>query len=80
MGQVGSTAVAKQVSKRCFESGLIIERCGRDDETLKILPPLNIKEEQLIKGLKILAKAIDETVAEENLSKTTTRALTAPLP
>ena len=62
MGQVGSTVVAKRVSKRCFENGLIIERCGRDDETLKILPPLNIDEDHLIAGLEILSAAIDESL------------------
>lgn len=57
---VGSTAAAKRVSKRCFESGLIIERCGRDDETLKILPPLNIDEVHLVAGLEILETALRE--------------------
>ena len=60
MSQVGSTAVAKRISRRCFENGLIIERCGRDDETLKILPPLNIDEHHLIRGLEILARAISD--------------------
>lgn len=60
MSQVGSTATAKRVSKRCFDTGLIIERCGRDDETLKILPPLNINENHLVAGLEILAAAIGE--------------------
>ena len=64
MSLVGSTAMAKRISKRCFENGLIIERCGRDDETLKILPPLNIDEHHLIAGLQILAGAIsDELVS-----------------
>ncbi len=49
---------AKNVSRRCFERGLIIERCGRDDSTLKILPPLNIAEPHLLLGLSILEKAI----------------------
>lgn len=63
LSQVGSTAVAKRVSRRCFENGLIIERCGRDDETLKILPPLTIDEDHLIAGLEILAAAIHEELA-----------------
>ncbi len=58
LSQVGSTKSARDVSRCCFEHGLIVERCGRDDETLKILPPLNIDEAQLLAGLDILAMAI----------------------
>lgn len=62
LSQIGSTSMAKCVSKNCFDNGLIIERCGRDDETLKILPPLNIDEEHLIAGLDILEAAIRKEV------------------
>ncbi len=58
LSKVGGGELAKRVSRRCFDNGLIIERCGRDDETLKILPPLNIAEAHLLKGLGILAEAI----------------------
>jgi diaminobutyrate-2-oxoglutarate transaminase len=58
LSKVGGGKLSKQVSRRCFEKGLIIERCGRDDETLKILPPLTISEEYLLSGLDILEKSI----------------------
>ncbi len=64
LGQVGSTAVAKRVSKRCFDNGLIIERCGRDDETLKLLPPLNIDTKHLVEGLEILHSALQYELAQ----------------
>ena len=58
LSKVGSSEFAKKISRRCFENGLIIERCGRDDTTLKILPPLNIAKEHLLDGLDILEEAI----------------------
>ena len=58
LSKIGSVELAKRVSRRCFENGLIIERCGRDDTTLKILPPLNIAKEHLRTGLGILEEAI----------------------
>lgn len=36
----GGEERAKKVSQICFKNGLIIERCGRDDVVLKLLPPL----------------------------------------
>ena len=63
LSSVGNSAMVKRVSKRCFELGLIVERCGRDDTTLKILPPLNICKEQLQIGLNILHQCIVEELA-----------------
>ena len=58
LSHVATSEMVKSISRRCFERGLIIERCGRDDTTLKILPPLNIPEQQLLDGLTILEEAI----------------------
>ena len=52
--------IARQVSKTAFENGLIAERCSRHGGAVKILPALTIEDEQLIKGLEILEKAIKE--------------------
>lgn len=49
--------VAQEISKRCFADGLIIERVGRNDTVLKVLPPLNIGEKTLSEGLAILHNA-----------------------
>jgi diaminobutyrate-2-oxoglutarate transaminase len=35
----------------------VIERVGRNDTVLKVLPPLNIETERLLDGLSILADA-----------------------
>ena len=44
---------AKRICLESFERGLILERAGREDCVLKILPPLTIDVEDLEKGLSI---------------------------
>ena len=51
---------ASQVAKRCFAKGLVIETCGRNDEVLKILPPLSISPANLQVGLNIIEEALHE--------------------
>jgi diaminobutyrate-2-oxoglutarate transaminase len=51
---------ANKVSRRCFEKGLIIESCGRQDEVLKIIPPLTISQVNLSSGLHTLADVLTE--------------------
>ncbi|WLO87374.1 diaminobutyrate--2-oxoglutarate transaminase (plasmid) [Pantoea agglomerans] len=49
-----------EVSKIIKESsllGLIIESCGPNNNTVKLLPPLTILEETLIEGLRLLEKS-----------------------
>ncbi len=52
----GKTALA--VADRCFEKGLIIERAGRDNNVVKLMPALTIPDEQLIRGLEIIKESI----------------------
>jgi diaminobutyrate-2-oxoglutarate transaminase len=52
-----SGALAETISKQCFTDGLILERVGRSDTVLKILPPLTIETAELEAGLSILATA-----------------------
>ena len=51
-------AFAKAVSRQCFDDFLIIERVGRNDTVLKVLPPLTITSEQLDDGLTRIASAL----------------------
>jgi len=60
LSHVGGEAFAKKVSQSCFSAGLIIEKCGRDDVVLKVMPPLITSEEILEKGCDILCTAIQE--------------------
>ncbi|MYX15469.1 diaminobutyrate--2-oxoglutarate transaminase [Streptomyces sp. SID8374] len=54
---------AAEVSRRCFEKGLIIEVCGRRDEVLKLLPPLTVSQINLSAGLRTLADTVAELTA-----------------
>ncbi|HVS86072.1 MAG TPA: diaminobutyrate--2-oxoglutarate transaminase [Gaiellaceae bacterium] len=49
--------LAAAIGERCFADGLVIERVGRNDTVLKLLPPLTIDAFTLGEGLAILAAA-----------------------
>jgi diaminobutyrate-2-oxoglutarate transaminase len=49
---------AAQVAKDCFAQHLIVERVGRADTVLKLLPPLTISEDELATGLDVIVDSI----------------------
>lgn len=49
---------AKEVTKRCFDDCLILERAGRDDVVVKLMPPLTIEADVLKEGCEVLRDAI----------------------
>jgi len=49
---------AKKASAECFKRKLVIELAGRKDCVLKLMPPLIISDEDLLKGLKLIVEAI----------------------
>jgi diaminobutyrate-2-oxoglutarate transaminase len=53
----GGSSLAKSITSRCFELGLIVERAGRNDTVIKILPPLIIDIFTLEKGCSIIKEA-----------------------
>jgi diaminobutyrate-2-oxoglutarate transaminase len=53
-------ALAKQISQACFADHLIIERVGRNDTVLKLLPPLTITPDELDAGLFRIAAAMKQ--------------------
>ena len=55
-------ALAKEISKKCFEAGLIVERAGRENSVVKVMPPLVIEDEVLSKGLEILKEITEKVV------------------
>lgn len=61
LGAAGGAARADLVQRYCFDGGLIVELCGRDDEVIKVLPPLTIDPARLQRGLEILHRALDAT-------------------
>ncbi len=56
--------LASATSAHAFESGLIVETSGANDEVLKILAPLTIGREQLCEGLDILTRAVKQAAQE----------------
>ena len=52
--------LSERIIERCFEQQLICECAGRDGAVLKIMPPLVIGDDLLMKGLEIIANAAKE--------------------
>lgn len=61
-----SGELASKITKQCFQNGLIIETSGADDQVVKFLCPLVIKQENLAKGIDIVEQAIKDVCAAEN--------------
>jgi diaminobutyrate-2-oxoglutarate transaminase len=60
LANFGGTGFAKEIAALCFDSGLIVERVGRNDTVIKFLPPLNIEMSTLQKGCSIFKYALEE--------------------
>ncbi len=60
--QAGGASRAEAIQQQCFSSGLIVELCGRGDEVVKVMPPLTIDPEQLERGLRVLHRAVADSV------------------
>ncbi|MFC5286420.1 diaminobutyrate--2-oxoglutarate transaminase [Actinokineospora guangxiensis] len=58
LGAAGGAERADRVQRYAFEHGLIVELCGRDDEVIKLLPPVNIDIARLDRGVDILRAAL----------------------
>jgi len=56
---VGGGQLAKLVSSECFHQGLIIERAGKGDAVLKIMPSLTIDHSDLQLGCEIIIKSVN---------------------
>lgn len=52
--------MTKPLIAACFKNGMICERVGRDNAVLKLMPPLIIPDDQLLKGLQILKASLQE--------------------
>ncbi|NOJ44684.1 diaminobutyrate--2-oxoglutarate transaminase [Bradyrhizobium archetypum] len=57
-----TTEVAEATTRKAFEKGLIVERCGPVDQVVKFLPALTIDVQTLNQGLEIFEEALAETV------------------
>ena len=62
-GAADAASVARELQRRVLERGLIVERGGRNDVVLRLLPPLNISDDEVGVALSILC---DELTAVES--------------
>jgi diaminobutyrate-2-oxoglutarate transaminase len=71
----GDSKKAARIAKLAFDRGMIIERCGTDDQVIKLIPPLTILDRELAAGLDILESVALDTVpeADAKLSRTGTQ-------
>ncbi len=58
----GGSEIAHRIADKCFTKNMIIERAGRGDSVVKILPPLTITDEELTKGLNIILESTKEVL------------------
>ncbi|MEH2243336.1 diaminobutyrate--2-oxoglutarate transaminase [Nostoc sp.] len=59
----GGSNFAQKITSRCFDLGLIVERVGRNDTVIKILPPLTIEIPTLEQGCLIIKQAFEDYLA-----------------
>ena len=55
-------AVSRAIVKECFENGLIVERAGRNNDVVKLMPCLLADDETLKKGLDIFVNAVKKVM------------------
>ncbi|MER8646834.1 diaminobutyrate--2-oxoglutarate transaminase [Mesorhizobium sp. M1252] len=54
----GTGKLAGRIVRKAFEDGLVVERCGAEDQVIKLLPPLTIDGQALQRGLDILDNSV----------------------
>lgn len=59
--EVPTPALAKEITSKCFQKGLLIGACSTG-EIIKFIPPLTIEKEVLVKGLDIFEEAATEVL------------------
>jgi diaminobutyrate-2-oxoglutarate transaminase len=69
--------LATRVSQGCFERGMIIETAGIDDQVLKLLPSLTIKDDELQHGLDTIAASLREALGKPLLRAAGAKGATA---
>jgi len=58
-----NTEIASKITRAAYKRGLIIETSGTEDQIIKLLCPLTIKQENLAKGIDIIEKSVEEVCA-----------------
>jgi diaminobutyrate-2-oxoglutarate transaminase len=58
LGAAGGPERAERIQRYAFDQRVVVELCGRHDEVVKLLPPLNIDLPRLDTGLGVLCDAL----------------------
>ena len=58
--QVADGKLALAICNKCFEKGLIMERAGRDNNVLKLMPALVATDDELLRGLDIIRDSMND--------------------
>lgn len=66
VSRLGDASVAKQIATECYKRGLVIERAGRDDAVVKLLPPLTIERSILERGCEIIKESAEDVIKSTN--------------
>jgi 4-aminobutyrate aminotransferase len=56
--QLRDKAAASAVQARCFEEGVLVLTCGPQEDTLRLMPPLTISDDEVEHGLHVLLGAL----------------------
>jgi diaminobutyrate-2-oxoglutarate transaminase len=59
--KAGGPERAVAVQRYCFDHGLVLELCGRNDTVVKVMPPLTIEPDELHRGVGVLMDAFRST-------------------
>ncbi|WP_253626035.1 MULTISPECIES: diaminobutyrate--2-oxoglutarate transaminase [unclassified Bradyrhizobium] len=59
--------LAEATTRKAFEKGLMVERCGPNDQVVKFLPALTIDVETLIHGLEIFEESFAQTLKQSRI-------------
>lgn len=62
--KVKADIISKGIVRECFNNGLIVERAGRNNDVVKLMPCLLADEETLKKGLEIFVAAAAKVLTE----------------
>ncbi|WP_091233540.1 diaminobutyrate--2-oxoglutarate transaminase [Fontibacillus panacisegetis] len=62
LSKIGDSALSKKIVLDCFDKGLILERAGREDSVVKLLPPLTITADHLERGCEILSEVMHSNI------------------
>jgi diaminobutyrate-2-oxoglutarate transaminase len=62
LSNFGGAEFASRIASQCYRLGLIIERAGRNDTVIKIIPPLTIEMNLLEKGCSTIKQSFIDCI------------------